>query len=192
MIVEHNWVVGGIDIYGTDRGAEYNAKMFYDYELGKNKFQIGDEVCYTEDFSKIPCTEDDIIYKDEIGLMYVSDYMYGAESKYWNLPNYNYLNYSSPYGDYRDSIGSDWLINYIEWTISRGIDSVNIDSFSDHNAFAISTDLFISQNIFLQNVFCHSGGPYAYIVRPTFYISSDVILSSGEGTKTSPYKLVLQ
>ena len=177
MIVEHNWIVGGANnsnIYSS------NAKEAYELELGKNKVQVGDKVCYSEEDNqtKINCTEEDLIYKDEIGLMYISDYMYGADSKYWNLQDCNSRNQQAPYGDYRDTVGSDWLFNNFEWTISRV-------SFNGNFAFRVRSGGVVFFNYV---VFADS----AASARPSFYLDSRVTLTEGEGSKTNPYKLELK
>ena len=45
-----------------------------------------------------------ITYQDEIGLMYVSDYMYAASPANWLTVGYN-----TDYNDYRNVISENWM-----------------------------------------------------------------------------------
>ncbi len=176
MIVDHKWIVGGLSSEYIEEDS-INIKEIYENELGKNRVKIGDHACNSVLADKTDCTEGDLVYNNKIGLMYVSDYMYGADNKYWDYPNF-ILSYDIyQYGDYRDTVGEDWLLGDYEWTITRD---------SSYKAQAMS--------IYPNGYFNYDGvddSANASGVRPTFYISSRVILSSGDGTRANPYKLVL-
>lgn len=174
MIANHKWIVGGY------RNREkLDKKEIYESELGKNKVKIGESVCY--DINNIDearvCTKDDIEYQDEIGLMYVSDYLYATSPELWNI-TYN--------GGFFDS----WLYSgYNEWTITRNINKID-SSFSSYMIGAtirddIGTNFneIVSSSYFTEN--------YIASIRPSFYLKSSIKLASGDGSKESPYRVKL-
>ena len=143
LIAESTWQVGGFNY--SDLGT---AKETYDLEVGTG--QSG----YVETM--------------KIGLMYVSDYGYGASPEKWTTA---LSSTSSNYGiDNWLYLGSD------EWTISRRVYEIPI------NTFFVSSDSFVSANIF-----CSS----ANAVRPAFYLTSTAKISSGIGTESDPFVLNL-
>ena len=137
LIAETIWQVGEISLYGT-------AKENYDVEVG-----IG-QSGYEETM--------------KIGLMYVSDYGYGASPEKWttDLGSSNY--------------GTDnWLyLGSTEWLLSRF-------AYISTNAFLVSSNGggFVGSNdVFRANA-----------VRPSFYLESSVGISGGTGTASDPYRL---
>ena len=140
LITESTWQVGGMAVNRN------TAKQYYDVEVGTG--QSG----YEETM--------------KIGLMYVSDYGYGASPEKWTTA---LSSTSSNYGiDNWLYLGSD------EWTISRRVYEIPI------NTFFVSSDSFVSANIF-----CSS----ANAVRPSFYLQPWVLYSGGDGTLENPYKI---
>ena len=140
LITESTWQVGGMAVNRN------TAKQYYDVEVGTG--QSG----YEETM--------------KIGLMYVSDYGYGASPEKWTTA---LSSTSSNYGiDNWLYLGSD------EWTISRRVYEIPI------NTFFVSSDSFVSANIF-----CSS----ANAVRPAFYLTSTAKISSGIGTESDPYRI---
>lgn len=109
-------------------------------------------------------------YNAEIGLMYVSDYMYGADPMYWTSVGYN----DAATGDYRDAFDANWMaLGANEWTILRLSDTAN-------SAF------FVSDAGYLGNNDVNSSSA----VRPVFYLQSDVAYGgTGDGTKNNPYRI---
>ena len=142
LIAEAMWHVGGM-IYSNGRAIPTTV---YDYEVGIN--QTG----YEETM--------------KIGLMYVSDYGYGASPEKWTtaLSEYNY--------------GTDnWLyLGKYEWLISRNTDRTD-------NAFVVRSDRGGSVN--------NDNVDTSNAVRPSFSLASTVELSSGTGTSTDPFVLNL-
>lgn len=101
------------------------------------------------------------IFEGKIGLMYVSDYAYAADSNYWNLT----------VSRYTDITGDNWMyMGLFEWTIT--------DYYSSSSIYFLSDQGRVS-----------SGSSSAYAVRPVFYLNSDVIYVSGTGTQTDPYQI---
>ena len=166
MIENHIWTVSG----NTSRDFVYetNALKVYNIELGENKIKSGESGCYDGVTPRV-CTEKDLTYQDEIGLMYVSDYYYTMDSKYWHLSGFG----GDDYYSYHNL--DNWLyMGITEWTITR-VSDIYI------NALMIATAGYPYYNMYI-NVAVDG-------VRPTFYLNSDVKLVSGNGTISNPYKL---
>ena len=112
----------------------------------------------------------------KIGLMYVSDYYYGATNTYWTYPGWN-----SSENDYRLALNSNWILlksnysSYInEWSISR-------DSSGSNSAFLIMYQGYVSNssiNIAIPTV-----------IRPCFYLASSTTYVSGSGTNSDPIRI---
>ncbi len=164
IIARHTWVVGGTTNYG-------NAKEVYESELGTQKITSASINCYTEGnaLQARQCNElNDLTYDSNIGLMYISDYMYGTLPQYWNTISYDYR---------QDVVNNNWLyLGLHEWTISRITDNgsfirnINILGFVESRANCVSN---------------HN------IARPVLYLSSDVKITGGLGTEKNPYKIAI-
>jgi len=108
-------------------------------------------------------------YEDEIGLMYVSDYMYAASPTYWT-----YIVNDTPTTDYRAAINEDWMYSgFSEWSITRNSDSTD-SSFR----------WFYSGTMYIACVYNDDNG-----VRPVFNIKSSIKYLSGTGTKNDPFRI---
>lgn len=138
-IATTNWKVGGLEYDDMNTPKEY-----YEGEVGTNSSST--------------------TYPAKIGLMYVSDYGYAANSSSWTLDLWSY----------GDATANNWLYAGIdEWTISR--DSATADS-----AHFIHEDGYVT----------HPGVHYYdYGARPAFYLNSSVTLSGGTGTQSNPYRI---
>ena len=96
----------------------------------------------------------------KIGLMYVSDYLY-ASSYYASS---DITDNENPYFG-----NKNWLYNGDEWTLTPFSDELNyVKSISSGSVYASET--------FVPNY-----------VRPSFYLKSNVSISSGDGTFANPY-----
>ena len=143
MIADTTWYVGGMT--GAN-GYRSNAKTAYNYEVGANK-------------------DATTVVTSKIGLMYVSEYYYGATPYYWTLPGYIY---SKSYND-------NWIsIGLYDWTISRISDS-------SYNVFGVVID----GSVFGIAV----GRPDGFVLRPSFNLSSSIKFTSGEGTVVNPIRV---
>ena len=137
-IATHSWKVGGMA-----RDDTATAKDYYDTEVGTG--QSG----YEETM--------------KIGLMYVSDYGYGASEEYWTTELYNY----------EPTVDSNWMhLGSNEWTISR------YSGTADY-AFGVYGTGSVGNG--------YVGTTAA--VRPSFYLESDVTYASGSGSMTDPLKI---
>ncbi len=141
LIAESTWQVGGMAYSSTN-----TAKQYYDVEVGTG--QSG----YEETM--------------KIGLMYVSDYGYGASPEKWTT------------GLREDNYGTDnWLyLGVSEWLISRDTGSANIAFHVDSRYGGDVTRGAVN---------------YAHAVRPSFSLTSTATISSGTGTSTDPFVLNL-
>ena len=138
LIAESTWQVGGMAFSDTN-----TAKQYYDTEVGTG--QSG----YEETM--------------KIGLMYVSDYGYGASEEYWTTELYNY----------EPTVDSNWMhLGSNEWTISRRSDET-------YHAFGVFSTGFVNDHRV----------DLTYAVRPSFYLESDVTYASGSGSMTDPLKI---
>ena len=137
LIAESTWQVGGMHFSNTN-----TAKQYYDVEVGTG--QSG----YEETM--------------KIGLMYVSDYGYGANPEKWTTTLTE------------DNFGTDnWIyFSSNEWTISQ------------HNPlFTFSIDSsYGGRVIIIQNI-------RLFAVRPSFYLNSTVTYISGSGTQSDPFRI---
>ena len=125
------------------------AKQYYDVEVGTG--QSG----YEETM--------------KIGLMYVSDYGYGASPEKWTT--------ALAYPDGENYGTDNWLyLGNDEWFISR-------NTVITDNAFFVDSD--DGGGV----IFGYVGATYA--VRPSFSLTSTATISSGTGTSTDPFVLNL-
>ena len=106
-------------------------------------------------------------YDAKIGLMYVTDYYYGASPSAWTLVGWNQ---SDATKDYRFSKGENWLYGGgWDWTISRY-------SFYTNNAFRVNS---------AGNVVSNPVTP-SFAARPSFSLLSSTIYVSGSGSMSDP------
>ena len=141
LIAETTWQVGGMVFSQTN-----TAKQYYDVEVGTG--QSG----YEETM--------------KIGLMYVSDYGYGASPEKWTTALYE------------DNYGTDnWMyMGDIEWLISR-------NAGRTATAFCVLSRYGGSVS--------HGRVLTARAVRPSFSLTSTATISSGTGTSSDPFVLNL-
>ena len=158
LIATYTWKAGG----GSLSYLRHNIpKIAYNYEIGANSSST--------------------TYSAKIGLMYVSDYYYGASPTYWTYPGFTSSsypdadgNYGSNY-DYRAAISSNWIhMGLIEWTISR-------NSNYSYSVFAVMSTGEVNSTGGIGN--------YFYAVRPCFYLNSNVTYVSGSGTSSDPFRI---
>ena len=157
MIDDTTWYVGGMT---WENGAMTNAKTAYDYEVGANK-------------------DANTTVTAKIGMMYLSDYYYGANPEYWTLPGYDENgSWNSDYtvwtgDDYSKAYNDNWMnIGLWDWTLSR-------DSVVSDNAFDVYGVGYVDDDIV----------DYYDVLRPSFNLTSSVKYESGDGTASSPIRL---
>ena len=139
LIAETTWQVGGMAISATN-----TVKQYYDVEVGTG--QNG----YVETM--------------KIGLMYVSDYGYGADPSKWITALY------------KDNYGTDnWLyLDSYEWFISRSTSDTRLAFYlSSYRGGSVNNDYV----------------DYPNAVHPSFSLTSTATISSGTGTSSDPFIL---
>ena len=142
VITNELWYVGGLT---STNGYRSNAKTAYNYEVGANK-------------------DASTTVTSKIGLMYVSDYYYGANPEYWTKTGKD---------DYGKAINDNWMsVGLYEWTISRTSD---VKDYAFHVMYAGDVDSYAITN--------------ADVMRPTFFLTSSVQYDSGDGTISNPIRL---
>ena len=146
-IATTTWKVGG----GTMDNIEKTVpKTAYQYEVG----------------AKASTTT----YDAKIGLMYVTDYYYGASSSAWTLVGYNS---SDATKDYRAATSTNWLyLGSFEWTISRRSDDSGTAFFVTGNGYVHADRVYNS-----------------FAVRPSFNLESSVKYVSGSGSMSDPVRI---
>ena len=164
LITNTIWQVGG----GSHDNFEVstNAQIVHTYEVGANTANI--------------------TYTAKVGLMYVSDYYYAAEAKYWSYSGYATINMPDSNGnygedyDYRAAINDNWMYS--------GIHELTISRLSDYTTDVF--DVYFTGNIGNSNV---NGDIFNGIgVRPVFYLNTDVQIYEGHaGTVSDPYRIVI-
>ena len=103
----------------------------------------------------------------KIGLMYVSDYGYSA-----NLEKWTTALFGTDYGI------DNWLYSgNKEWTISRNSNDKSFVFFvySDWGIGDVSAAAYATSN--------------SFVIRPTFYLNSDVQYISGIGSQSNPFRI---
>ena len=163
MIADTTWYVGGMT---STNGALSNAKTAYNYELGANK----------DTTTKVT---------SKIGLMYVSEYYYGATPDYWMLPGIGQNGHPNEDGtawignDYSKAYNDNWMNTGLnEWTISRTSDDSDI-AF-DVNVYGL---VYVD--------FVDGSDGRGLVARPSFSLSSSIKFTSGEGTAVNPIRIKL-
>ena len=158
-ISTHNYEVGGGSFPNLTYGPNGVPQNAYRYEVGEN--QTG----YEESM--------------KIGLIYVSDYYYGASPTYWTYPGFTNNsfpdtngNYGNSY-DYRATTGSNWMhLGSEEWTVSHDseftVHVFNVNSSGSVDGYSVD---------------------YSFAVRPVFYLNSTVQYVSGTGTSNNPIRI---
>ena len=109
-------------------------------------------------------------YDAKIGLMYVSDYYYGASPSAWTLMGSN----SDAMKDYRAATSTNWLyLGSYEWTISRNSD------YTSRAFYVLSTG----------GVSDGSTVTESYAARPSFNLLSSTTYVSGSGSMSDPVRV---
>lgn len=152
IIDENNWHTETIPENLISQSGYYlnDVKTTYKYEIGENS--------------------DNLLYKDKIGLMYISDYGYSLSPIHWskNL-GYDLSNNYFAIGD------KTWLnLGLSEWTISV------LETYPQ-NSYIISGVIGFINAV--------SNYTNQFYVRPVFYLKSNVVFSSGDGSIDNPYRI---
>ena len=141
-IATTTWIVGG-NTYTNIRTT--NAQSAYNYEIVN--------------------PAESTTHSAKIGLMYVSEYYYGADPTYWTTAG----------SSYSSALTSNWMgMGIYEWTITR---------VSGYSNYAFLVDFF--GGVDFGHVYIDGG----IGVRPSFSLTSDVAYSGGSGSFADPYRI---
>ena len=121
-------------------------------------------------------TTGETTYSAKIGLMYASDYGFGAVPEAWTT---TLVNYAGSVNGSTIRLQNWMYMGYSDWTISR-------DSIGGGNAFCVD-DSVGNVNIVSVN---NGWSAYIYVgVRPSFNLESSVTYRSGDGTAENPIRI---
>ena len=156
--------------YLTSLGTLKNKIATTTWKVGGGSWDnIGKSVPATAYQYEVGSSASSITYDAKIGLMYVSDYYYGASPSAWTLMGYN----SDATKDYRAATSTNWLyLGSYEWTISR---------FSGYAGSAFRVDSTGDVDYYVVT--------YSYGVRPSFNLESSVKYVSGSGSMSDPVRV---
>lgn len=98
--------------------------------------------------------------------MYLSDYAYASSPSYWETSVIKYT---------AEVVATNWLYldNKTQWVLTRA-------SIDNYDVFSITNDGYVNGD---NNAFS------LYEVKPTFYLTSDILYAGGTGTITNPYRI---
>ena len=186
LIKEHIWIWGNKNATWDNIAGGANAKIVYDNELGD-----------LIDKETLKTTE-----PEKIGLLYVSDYLYGASLNNWSkqpkIETWDYTSdgtkkdkFNNPVGsfpeheidnDYRSATDSNWLyMGLWEWLITQRYDYTN-GTMSPVRTFGVYATGYVGTALAV--------GTSASVVRPSFYLESNMTkYKGGTGTVSDPYIL---
>ncbi len=158
------------------------ANMIESTKLQINSFNLNKILEYPKDvFNEDNKSLLDIDTEYNIGLMQISDVVYGVSPDHWDLPVFD-LN--EPHNDsfYQNAevINDNWLFyrgveNYMEMLITR--------------VYGNTTNVVYSTGV-IGAVLDNSASYYGY-VRPTLYLKDTVRYSSGTGSQSDPFRISL-
>ncbi len=149
MISETNWYLGG-----SDTISDFQSNQFYQYERGIQK-------CSS-------CTYE-IIWKGNIALPYVSDYIYSSDiSICTNTPSAYICR------------GTNWMYPIMTADGAQNSWLLTPNSSYSNNAWDVSSSGSVTGGYFT-----YSGSG----VAPVLYLSSELGIESGDGSESNPYKL---
>ena len=133
---------------------------------GSNNFYVTAKTFYNNEIKS--ATK---IYQAKIGLLYLSDFAYASIYSQWQLRITDY---------YDDTRGDNWLYqsDLAQWTLSP-------DTSNSNNV------CFITSSAYAFGAFCDDTIIQYIAVKPSFYISSDLIYKSGMGSFDNPIRISL-
>ena len=144
-----------------------NLISFYNWKINGMSSENGLSTPKTVYNYEVGSNSSSTTYSAKIGLIYVSDYAFATSQNYWttNLSSYNNV------------VDNNWVsIGVSEWTISR-----NTNSTSNSSVFNIgNTGRIYSSDVLINP---------SKVIRPVFYLNSNVTYISGTGTESDPFRI---
>ena len=168
MIESVVWNTGGVTWSATGRTGQ-SAKTAYVAERGTRTGQICKETTYQNGAYCTDTVKRTTTWEGRVGLIYPSDYGYAST----NTDCRNWINATDE--DKRYCKNDNWLHNNTYyWTLSPYANS----SLADDAWFVYSAGYVYSDS-----------ARYAYGVRPSVYLRSNVSITSGDGSSGSPFQV---
>ena len=173
LIEEHNWMYGDT-IASTYNSDAYSGNYMYAIETGKAATtrywpDEGHETCSSDSLCTIKPYTWTKSMPAKIGLMYVHDIDYaytgGNPSSFENVKN-SWIHFQKD--GYNSSPTSEWLITHLG---PANVTNPSADAWRITNEGKLG----------------NLNHGTAFGIRPTFYLSSEIKIASGEGTKSNPY-----
>ena len=133
---------------------------------------------------EISAPANDTTYDAKIGLMYVSDYLFGDNTNTWMLKDY--YGDGSEYHDYKHHNTTNWMfLGGYEWTITH-------DTKDDTQAFFVSGGVvlegtFRGLSLKIPGIIENDLG--TMYIRPVFNLTSSVTYVSGSGQLNNPIRI---
>ena len=159
--------------YLSNIGKDWSSKILnHNWKVGGVSFENTFSSLSTAYTYEVGLNSSSTTYNAKIGLMYISDYGYAASPENWTT---TMMGYGS-------AISSNWMyMGLTEWTITRESDEFgNPETSSETNAYFVDETGFIFQNKVYD---------FSFAVRPCFYLNSDVIYISGDGSQENPFRI---
>ncbi len=112
-------------------------------------------------------------YNAKVGMPYLSEYYYGANPTYWTYPGWD-----SAENDYRKSAGNNWILanNLFSYHLLSRVGE------AENGVAYVSYIGYINEA---------AAGYNELYIRPTFNLVSNTKVSSGLGTESDPYRIVI-
>ena len=142
------------------KGCSKSFDYYHFDSITRNRVLPNDTVCTGLSFSD---------YK--IGLLDISDYAFSVSKDYWY---YDVSDDDFGYRYYHDTQNDNWLyLGNFEW-LMNSLESGSGSSF---------------HSVLVNYVIGYDSALNAKLVRPTFYLNSDVRYVSGTGAESGPYRI---
>lgn len=137
---------------------------------GNSPLNINNATPYEAYQNEITNPINETTYGGKIGLMHISDYAYSTVPQTWQI---KLGNFGFRYGSVFPEDATSWLrSDNHEWTITR-------NSENETNAFYI----------YSYGNFGNYDVKNEFIVRPTFYLNSNLTYATGSGTSSDPIRI---
>ena len=159
--------------YLTRLGSLSNKIAITTWKVGGNTYtNIGTKTPSVAYQNEIVNPAESSTYDAKIGLIYVSDYYYGASSSAWTLMGYN----DDATKDYRaaHTINWIWLGRGDTWTITRSSDNLDCALAFGSNDGIVSVHGVLDDDL---------------AVSPVFFLNPSVTYASGSGTSSDPIRI---
>lgn len=174
---KNTWSTSSLNVYLNDTyfnslDTSLKGKIAYTNWIvgGYSPLNINNDTPYEAYQNEITNPINETTYGGKIGLMHISDYAYSTVPQTWQI---KLRNFGFRYGSVFSEDATSWLrSDNHEWTITR-------NSENETNAFYI----------YSYGNFGNYDVKNEFIVRPTFYLNSNLTYATGSGTSSDPIRI---